>query len=221
MPTDRRDRAGHRPTGEATRRKVSAHLADHGRGIRLARRAARRALRRLADRHRRTARRRPTTMSATCRPACRAAARRTVWTECRAAATAIRCSTSSARASRCCASAARRRTRARSKPRRTQRSVPLKVIDLPHADARDLYGRDLVADPARPVCRLARQRAARRCRPPDRAPDRRSLTARSCCHARRSRQIDFWRSARQSRRQIHRPGAGTREDHASCQNCCP
>ena len=31
----------------------------------------------------------------------------------------------------------------RSKPRRSKRGVPLKVVDLPPADARDLYGRDL------------------------------------------------------------------------------
>ena len=50
------------PAGEATRRKVSAHLATMSRGIRLARRAAWRALRRLADhrRGRRAARRRLT-----------------------------------------------------------------------------------------------------------------------------------------------------------------
>ena len=44
------------------------------------------------------------------------------------------------------AAAARRqggRTQARSRPRRSARSVPLKVIDLPQTDARELYGRDL------------------------------------------------------------------------------
>ena len=89
-----------------------------------------------------TARRRPTTTCATRRPACRAAARRTTGPA-PDAAPATRCSTGSARASRCCGSAARPPTRLRSRPRRRQRGVPLKVLDVPSADARDLYGADL------------------------------------------------------------------------------
>ena len=105
---------------------------------------------------------------------------------------ATRCSTGSARASRCCGSAAGRRTHARSRPRRSARRVPLKVIDLPQSRrARSLRPRPR-AHPARPVCRLARRRAAVRSRPPDRAPDRRNLSAMLPCAT--PSQIDFWRS---------------------------
>ena len=93
-----------------------------------------------------------------------------------------------------------RRTRRRSKPRRSRRHVPLKVIDLPQSRrARSLRPRPR-AHPARPIRRLARRRAAVRSRPPDRTPDRRNLGAVLPCAT--PSQIDFWRSARQSRPQI-------------------
>ena len=73
--------------------------------------------------------------------------------------------------------------------------------DRPAADrrARSLRPRPC-AHSARPVCRLARRRAAVRSRPPDRAPDRRNLGAMLPCAT--PSQIDFWRSARQSRPQM-------------------
>ena len=89
-----------------------------------------------------TATRRRTNSTATRRPACRAAARRTTG-RARAAAWAIRCSTGSARASRCCGSAREPPTPSSIEAAARRRGVPLTVIDLPQADARELYGRDL------------------------------------------------------------------------------
>ena len=58
-----------------------------------------------------------------------------------------------------------------------RRGVPLTTIDLPACRrSRTLRPRPR-ADPARPVCRLARRRAAGRSRPSDRAFDRRNLSA--------------------------------------------
>ena len=156
-----------RPRAKRRAAHVSAHLATHGRGIRLDRRAARRALRRLADhrRRRRAAAGRLRALHAVRRagrPRAALLARR------QAAAMATRCSTGSAWASRCCGSAARRRTPSSIEAAARERGVPLTVLDLPQRRrARSLRPRSC-ADPARPIRRLARQRAAGRSRPPDR-----------------------------------------------------
>ena len=139
--------AGRDRTGFRRRRSRAAACEradfDLRRGIRLDRRAARRALRRIADHCGRTARRRPTTMCAIRRRAFRAGACRiSGWTA--DAATAVRCSTGWVSASRCCGWAARRPMTGAIEQAARARNVPFEVLDIPHADARDLYERDLV-----------------------------------------------------------------------------
>ena len=160
------------PEGAAARAPGQRASVDLRRGVRLDRRAARRALRRLADRDRgrRAARRR--LCRTTRRRACRAAARRTTG-RARAAAMATRCSTGSARASRCSGSAAIPPTRAdRSRGAQARRAAHV-GRSAACRRARTLRPRPR-ADPARPVCRMARRRAAGRSRPPDRAVGRRA-----------------------------------------------
>ena len=106
-----------------------------------------------------------------------------------------------------------------------QRGVPLKVLDVPQADARDLYGARSRAGPARPICRLARQCAAGRSRPAAGAC-RRGLNApqpkRDSCHARRCAKLTFGRSARQSVRKypVQAPESLS-EDRSHAESSCP
>ena len=111
----------------------------------------------------RTARRRPTITCATRRPACPAAGRRisgsaqgrgygdSLFDRFGRGFTLLRLGDTAADTSSIEAAA-------------QKRGVPLTVLDVPAAEARDLYGTRPRADQARPVCRMARRRTARRCR---------------------------------------------------------
>ena len=141
MPADRPRSSENSPAGEAARREVSAHLADHGRGIRLDRRAARRALRRLADhrRGRRAASRRLPALHAV-----RRAGRPRAALLADAGPRLWRLAVRPARRGLHAAAARRQGAGHRSiEAAAHRRGVPLTVIDVPQADARELYGRDL------------------------------------------------------------------------------
>ena len=164
---DRRRRSSRTPPeGEAARRKVSAHLSTTRRGIRLDRRAARRALRRLADRRRgrRAAGRRLRHYTPSGVPGGRAphywpgAGRGygdSLFDRFGKGFTLLRLGGKAA-------DTALDRSRGAQARRAAQGDRP-----AAGRRARSLRPRP-GADPARPICRLARRRAAGRSRPPDR-----------------------------------------------------
>ena len=129
------------PAGEATRRTVSAHLATMTEeyaslGVQLGARYDGSPI--IAARRRAAAGRLPERYIPSGVPGGRAP--HYGWAP--AGDMATPCTTGSALASRCCSSAAGRPAK-RSCRRQRERNVPLKVVDVPLPEARDLYGRDL------------------------------------------------------------------------------